>query len=197
MILALLLGGAAIAIWLLTKGGGEQPSTNPSASTSTSTSPTPSSPTKVTPTPALADPKPEPGADEYTVGAVQVRDHRGGNSPHMDVPPNMHPPHAHELASTIVADVAQQVRGVMQQCAASLPREARGSSPRLDGQLVVAVKGEQLTVTGATMQLRDVYGAGLEPTRQCIEQRAIGLHAAAAKEPDVEGYSISVTFALL
>lgn len=136
-------------------------------------------------------------ADSYTIGGVQVRDHRGGGSPHMDIPPNIHPPEAHQISSTIVQDVAQQVRAVMKQCAVDLPGDARGTKPRVEGQLVVAIKDHQLTVTGATMQLRDVQGDALEPTRQCIEQRSVGLHAAAADEPDVDHYSISVNFALL
>ena len=136
-------------------------------------------------------------ADSYTVGGVQVRDHRGGGSPHMDIPPNIHPPEAHQISSTIVQDVAQQVRAVMKQCAAGLPSDERGTKPRVEGQLVVAIKDHQLTVTGATMQLRDVQGGALDSTRQCIEQGSVGLHAAASDEPDVDHYSISVNFALL
>lgn len=149
-------------------------------------------------TPATPAPDPQAGsADEYTVGGVQVRDHRGGTSPHMDIPPSIHPPEAHQISSAIVNDVAQQVRAVMKQCAADLPQDARGSAPRVQGQLVVAIKDHQLTVTGATMQLRDVTGDALEPTRQCIEQRSIGLQAGAAGEPDVDHYAITVNFALL
>lgn len=136
-------------------------------------------------------------ATEYTVGGVQVRDHRGGDTPKLDIPPSMHPPNMHQISSTIVNDVAQQVRAAMRQCAADLPQDARGQKPHMDGQLVVAIKDQQLTVTGATLQLRDVFGAGLEPTRQCILQHTIGIHAAAANEPDIDSYSISVGFALL
>ena len=157
--------------------------------------PRPALPATVTPAPHAADHQ-TGSADEYTVGGVQVRDHRGGDSPHMDIPPSIHPPEAHQLSSAIVNDVAQQVRAVMKQCAAALPPGARGGAPRLQGQLVVAIKDHQLTVTGATMQLRDVTGDALEPTRQCMEQRSIGLQTSAADEPDVDHYAITVNFAL-
>lgn len=154
-------------------------------------------PPPVLPAPDLPASSGSDTADSYTIGGVQVRDHRGGGSPHMDIPPNIHPPEAHEISSAIVQNVAQQVRGVMKQCAQGLPGDERGTKPRVEGQLVVAIKDHQLTVTGATMQLRDVQGGALESTRQCIEQGSVGLHAAAADEPDVDHYSISVNFALL
>jgi hypothetical protein len=146
----------------------------------------------------------EPGSDhaatgsasEYTVGGVNVRDHRSGDNAKMDVPPGIHPPNMHQISSKIVGDVAQQVREVLARCTVDLPRDARGPHPKLDGQVVVAVKGEQLTVTGATVQLRDVLGPGAEPLRQCIEQRAIGLHVAALQEPDIDSYSIGLALAL-
>jgi hypothetical protein len=195
IVLAALVG---IAVWLFVAKD-EAPASSDSAPPPTASSggaapddrPRPSLPNEQ---PAIA----EPGgsASEYTVGGMQVRDHRGGDQPKIDVPLNVHPPGSHELASSVVNDVAQQVRRVLADCASSLPREARGDKPKMQGQLVVAVKGEQLTVTGATVQLRDVFGAGLEPTRQCIEQRSIGLHAAAAGEPDLDGYSIAVSFVL-
>jgi hypothetical protein len=198
--LLVLAAAVGIAIWLLGDHKDKPEPPKPAVGSATTvtvrdhtTEPRPVLP--VTVDPATAD---QAGsATEYTVGGVQIRDHRGGDSPQRDVPPSIHPPNMHQISSTIVNDVAQQVRAAMHQCAADLPQEARGPKPHLDGQLVVSIKNQQLTVTGATLQLRDVFGAGLEPTRQCITQHTIGLHATAANEPDTDSYSISVAFALM
>jgi hypothetical protein len=82
----------------------------------------------------------------------------------------------------------------MRECGRSVPAPSLGTKPRLEGQIVIAVKDQQAKVTSATMQLRDITGEAVDPTRQCIEQRSLGLTAAAPGEVDLESYSINLTF---
>lgn len=175
-----------------------------SGSAAVTETPTPAPPTSTDPAPHLpssnvdSHPLPPAGsANEYTIGGIQVRDHRSGSNAPLDIPPNIHRPNTRQLPSTLTSDIAQKVRGVLADCAKDLPKEARGDHPRLEGQVVVSIKDHKLTVTGATMQLRDVSGDALEPTRQCIEQHSLGLQTAAADQDDLDNYSIGVTFAVL
>jgi hypothetical protein len=141
---------------------------------------------------------PEGSANEYEVGGVRIRDHRSGSNAPLDIPPNIHRPNTRELPSTLTQAVAQQVRGVLADCARdNLPKEARGEHPRLEGQLIVGIKDHTLTVTGATMQLRDATGDAALATKQCVEQKSVGLTTPATDQDDLDNYSIGVTFAVL
>jgi hypothetical protein len=140
------------------------------------------------------------GTDEpttYAVGDVEVRDHRTGNHAPIDLPPNVHPADTHRISSKIVNDLSLQIQAVMKQCAVEIPPEARGDKPRLEGTIFIAIKGEQAKITDAAMQLRNVVGASVEPTKQCIMQKSVGITATATGEPETEKYTISVSFALL
>jgi hypothetical protein len=192
-----------IAVYLMTRAHTRTEHTASTAGSSAATTPgsTDHRPV-VTPTPQLPDNGaarlPEQGsANEYVVGDVRVRDHRAGNKAPLDVPPNVHPPGARLIPSTLTQAVAQQVRGVLAECTKDIPREARGPHPRLEGQLIVTIKDHKMSVTKATMQLRDMPADSLDATRQCVEQHSVGLQADAANQDDLDNYSIGVTFAVL
>jgi hypothetical protein len=152
-----------------------------------------------TPAPALPQGRitPEGSATTYTIDGIEVRDHRGSNAgPPMDLPPNIHPPLSHKIPSTLTHVVAQQLQGVLAECARALPPGARGPKPRLEGEVIVAIKSGKLTVTRSMMQLRDTIG-DVEATRSCVEQKSVGLTADASDQPDLDNYSIHVSFAVL
>lgn len=134
---------------------------------------------------------------DYMVGDVHVRDHRGGDSKPLDLPPNIHPANARELPSTLTNDISQQVRKLVYTCAADLPKDTRGPKPRLDGQLTVGIKDHTLSITKAVTQLRDVPdGPGADAIRQCVEQKSIGMTSVAADQADLDDYGIQITFAI-
>jgi hypothetical protein len=143
-------------------------------------------------------PQPAPGEHpkDYVVGDIRVRDHRAGNNPPLDIPPNVHPIEGPVIPSTLTHEVSQKVRAVVTECTASLPKDARGEKPRVEGQVVIAIKDHQVKVTGSTMQLRNVTGDAVEPTKQCIEQKSIGLENSAPETSDIEKYTINVTYAI-
>jgi len=195
---------AALAIvgWLwFRKGSPDAPAPAP-GSAAGSGEPIAGTPT-VTPAPSLpgssgAPRLPEPGAgSDYVVGDVRVRDHRGGSNAPMDVPPNIHAPNTRELPPALTQDIAQKVRTVLADCAKDVPKDARGPHPRLEGQIVVSIKDHKLSVTGATMQLRDMPVDTVDATKQCVETHSVGLETAASDQDDLDNYSIGVTFAVL
>jgi len=131
---------------------------------------------------------------EYASGDVRVRDHRSGDHAAVDVPPAIHPPEGRKIPSQLTSDLAQHLRGVMAECAASVPPDALGASPRLEGEVLMSIKNHQATVTGATFQLRDVAAASQDPVKQCMAQKAVGVATPSGDEADVEGYAINLSF---
>jgi hypothetical protein len=194
----------AVALWFIlhtTDGPPSTPRSQGSAVVATTDPrPTPSDPTPSLP--AGSDQGSAAGSGEsnprdYMVGDIRVRDHRSGDNKPLDIPPGVHPAESRMIPSSLTHDITKKVKAVMAECTADVPREARGASPRLEGQLVISIKDQTLTVAKATMQLRDIVGAAQEPTKQCIEQKTVGLQTPATDEPDLENYSITITFAIL
>jgi hypothetical protein len=136
------------------------------------------------------------GAHEYMVGDVRVRDHRSGENAPIEALPAIHPPERRKIPSQLTSDLAQRLRGVMNECAAGIPREALGASPRLEGSVLMSIKNHQATVTNAMFQLRDVAPASQDPLKQCMAQKAVGVATPSGDEPDVEGYEITLSFRL-
>jgi hypothetical protein len=209
---ALVIGGIAVAIiavvlWVVIKNAG---SDLPAGSSSASPNPTSKmvadrdqSTSHVSP--ALpGSTAPQLGsatsdlANQYTTECgVHVRDHRDGSAQRApDVPPNIHTENSRKIPPELTQAISQQVKAVMMQCVRDLPRDARGAGPRLEGQLVVGVKAGKLSITSTSMQLRDIVGAAAETTRQCIEQRSVGLSAASPDQADLDGYTINISFAI-
>jgi hypothetical protein len=133
---------------------------------------------------------------EQTFGNVVVRDHRTGAHDTIDVPPVIHAPQSHKIASQLSYDISQPVRAAVTECAASVPREARGPKPRFEGQITIAIKNHQATITDAVLQLRDVTGVALDPLKQCVERKAVGVSVPSGDEPELEGYSITMSLRL-
>jgi hypothetical protein len=146
-------------------------------------------------TPAQATPGTGSAVREYVVGGIRVRDHRVGDHPQVEIPPAIHPPHGRRIPSRLTYDVTQKVRGVVNECAASVQAASRGPKAGLDGQVMIAIKDHQATVTRATFVLRDV--ASPDPAvKQCLEQKAIGLATPSGDEADVENYAITLSLRL-
>jgi hypothetical protein len=191
---------------MMRKHGGGATTASSTAGSSTTTGASGTSSTEhrptVTPAPSLPGSSGAPrlsdqgSANEYVVGDVRVRDHRGGSNAPLEVPPNVHPPGAREIPSALTQGIAQQVRGVLADCTKDVPREGRGPRPRLHGQLIVAIKDHQMSVTAATMKLDDMPADSLDATRQCVEEHAVGLTTPADGQDDLDNYSIGVTFAV-
>lgn len=206
VLLAVAVVVVAIVVYLMTRHHGSADSAvsarGSSATTGGGAPATSGNAPTVTPAPSLPDNGGSPrlpdrgSASEYVVGDVRVRDHRGGSNAPLDVPPNVHPPGQRQIPSSLTSAMAQRVRGVLAECTKDLSPEARGTHARLEGQIVVTIKDHTMSVASATMQLRDMPAEALDATRQCVEQKAVGLATPAPDQDDLDKYSIGVTFAV-
>jgi hypothetical protein len=133
---------------------------------------------------------------DYVVGDIRVRDHRAGDHKPLDIPPNVHPMEGPAIPSTLTHEIAQKVKTVVMDCTASVPKTARGEKPRVEGQILIAIKDHKVRITKSTMQLRDVNGDAVEPTKQCIESKSIGIENSAPEQSDIDSYSINVSYAI-
>jgi hypothetical protein len=134
-------------------------------------------------------------ARDYMIGGVRVRDHRSGEHAQLDIPPAIHPPNGRRIPSQLTYAITQRLRGVVNECAASVPREARGTKAGLAGEIMIDIKNQQATVTSAVFQLRDVT-APPASVKQCLEQKSVGVAVPAGDEPDVENYAITLSLRL-
>ena len=146
--------------------------------------------------PSLPQPGPGEHPRDYVVGDIRVRDHREGDHKPLDIPPNVHPAEAPTIPSSLTHEIAQKVKAVMLDCTKSLPAAARGDKPRVEGQILINIKDHKVTITKSTMQLRNVTGESVEPTKQCIEQSSVGITNPAPEQSNMDSYSINVTFAI-
>jgi hypothetical protein len=133
---------------------------------------------------------------ETVIDGVRVRDHRRDRSKPTAVPPRPLPEHARRIPRTLTSEISNRLIPLVRECAASVPREARGAKPRVEGQVVIAIKNEQVQVTRTTVALVDVVGASVDAVKQCIEQQALGVTAPAAGEADLEDYPLQVNLSL-
>ena len=156
-------------------------------------------PRPVAPSPASASGASSDGAgsaDGYAIGDVYVRDHRSGTRAQLDVPPVIHAPQGRRIQSTLTSAISQHVRAAVATCAADVPQSARGARARIEGQITIAIKNQQATITGAVVQLRDVTGVALDPIKQCVEQKSIGGTTSSGDEPDIDSYGITLSLRL-
>jgi len=133
---------------------------------------------------------------DYMIGDIRVRDHRTGNNKPLDLPTNIHPAEHRELPSTLTHDISQQVKKLVWQCGAEVPKDARGTKPRVDGQLTVSIKNHTLLLTNIVTQPRDIEGPSADALKQCVEQKSAGLTAVASDQEDITDYGIGITFAI-
>lgn len=197
----LVVGGAvvvAIIVLLVWKFSGDSGATpRRTADPQVAPDATGSDRTRRRPRPAdveLARPSDTP-VRETVIDGVTIRDHRKGDRPLPDLPIASHPADRKRIPSHVVHDVSAKVQDAMKDCASAIPADARGQKPRLEGVVFVDIKSGELSVTEATVQLRDVSG-DVAAVKSCIEQKSVG-HTIAAKDvEDTTHYSISLSYAL-
>ena len=130
------------------------------------------------------------------VGDVRIRDHRSGDHPAADVPPAVHPPQARRLPSTLTNEFAQQLRTALASCAASVPVGARGAAPKIDGEIIIAIKDRQASITSAIFQPRDITGDANDALKQCLASKAVGLSTPSGEQADLDHYAVTLSLVL-
>lgn len=150
----------------------------------------------VVPAPAAAPPD---AAIDATIGERRVRDHRAGehaaDEPVADAPPppERTPDPDRAIGARITQGLSQKLQVALQECAANLPAGSHGDRSRIQGEIRIAIKGGQATITSAAIELRDFVDAVQDGVKQCIAQHAVGLVAPAADSPDVDSRTITLS----
>jgi len=134
---------------------------------------------------------------EYVVGDTRVRDHRTGDRAPIDIPPSVHPPDGRKIQSNLTHEIGQKLKVMVKDCTQTLAAGAKTNASRLEGQVVIAIKAKQVTVTRATVQLREVTDAepAIATVKKCIEEKALTI-TQTAEENDVEAYDINLSYSL-
>jgi len=133
---------------------------------------------------------------ETVVNGVRVRDHRKDKSKPFTMPEQIRAPGTRRIAAEVNQAISSQVLPIVRACVASVPADAKGAKPKVEGEMIVSIKGHQVRVGSVSVELADITGAAVEATRQCIQQKAIGLTAAAPDEDDLENYPIHLSISL-
>ncbi|HEY0250343.1 MAG TPA: hypothetical protein VGC41_02410 [Kofleriaceae bacterium] len=198
----LVIGGVALVLILSGSDPDKVPPTPRKVAMADRGTPVETSPSSpvVTPTPSLPGGPDGTGSDhvtEYMVGDVKIRDHRRGSNAPMDIPPNSHPSNARELPLELTHDITNQVNKAILGCSTTVPKEARGDKPKVIGQLVVSVKNRQLSVTGLTLETRDISdAAAADALKQCAQEKSASMTANAHDVDDILNYKIQLNYAI-
>jgi hypothetical protein len=201
------VAAAALLLWMILKSGDDdasassQPAGAGSAAAARAPSPTEAGDRPRLPQVAAAEEERRGGrADRPTtetiIDGVRVRDHRRDRSQPIVIPPRPPPAHARKIPPTLTKTISDRILPIVRECGASVPPEARGPKPRVEGTVIIAIKDQQVQLSQATIELTDVVGAALEPTKQCIQQKALGVTAPAADEADLENYALRLSYSL-
>jgi hypothetical protein len=140
----------------------------------------------------------EEPATETIVNGIRVRDHRKDRSkPYTLVDPGL-PSYARRIKPELTGAIVNQLLPHVQACGkATVPPEARGARPRVEGKIVIAIKDHVVHIKEAAIELTDVTGVSVDPIQTCIQQKAAGITAPATDEADLEDYPIRISYTLL
>lgn len=133
---------------------------------------------------------------ETIINGVRVRDHRRDRSKPIVIPARPPPAHARRIPPELTREISNRILPVVRECASQVPPEARGVKPRVEGQVVIAIKGGQVQLSEATIEISDVVGASLETAKQCIRDKALGVTVPAGEEADLADYPVRLSYTL-
>ncbi len=204
-IMAVVVIAAVIGVYVMAQGSAEEPPVTVDKPKPTGTGFAgpghgPATSPSLPPAPGSGSAAPDdlpPRVKEYAANGAIIRDHRSGTHAPIDLDPSATPANTHKLQPTLTKAVADRVREVMHACVVHLPASARGSNPRLEGTINIAIKAKQVSINKAAINVRDVNGEAAEATRQCIEQNSLTITQPAGDEEDLSSYDITLSFALI
>ena len=146
-------------------------------------------------------PPPRPESGSIDAGAPPVvHDHRSPEPASSEPPPSSEPPAPRppqqpdrDAATQVTQVLSQRLPAALQECAANLQPGQHGARSRIQGEIRIAIKDHQATITSAAFQLRDVNDAVQDEIKRCLVQHAVGVTAPAGDEADIDNRAISVS----
>ena len=195
---------AALLLWLIMESGGEDAPASPGQPVAGSAPPRipaerrderPGLP-QVTAEEGRRASDDLPPPTETVVDGVRIRDHRRDRTQPIEIPTRTRPVHDRKIPPALTADISNRILPFVRECASNVPQEARGVKPRIDAQLVIAIKDQRVQIRQATIEISEVVGAALEPAKQCLQEKTLGVTAPAAGEADLEDYALRLSYRL-
>lgn len=135
---------------------------------------------------------------EYTLpDGTRVRDFRDpAQQQDLVLPPTTRAPGGRKIKPDLTSRYTEQILAHMRACGKAVPKSALGTKPRLEGQIVIAIKQQQGSVTSAVFNLTNLNDpASAQTAKQCIEEKALTVKVPATDEADLDAYSINLSFA--
>lgn len=144
------------------------------------------------------------GTREYRVGNMIVRDHRApgsGSDVPFQMPVTQHPSavqneQKHKMDPKVIESLKPGLADALASCGRDVPADMRGPKPKMQAVVKLAVVGGKVTVTGADIDLPDVVGGAVEPTKACLDAKLKTIATTAPNEPDMTDYSVTVSMPL-
>lgn len=137
---------------------------------------------------------------EYTLpDGRKVRDFRKPeNRVPLDLPPSTQVPGGRRIKPELTGLFTEQITALMRECGKAVPAADRGNKPRLEGQILIAIKAGEASVTSAVFKLTNMTSpAAADTAKTCVEQKALTVKVPAEGEADLDSYSINLSFAFL
>lgn len=139
----------------------------------------------------------DPDVVETVVDGVRIRDHRRDKSrPLPPVAPRQRAPGERQIQPTLTASISKRILPIVTKCGASIPADARQTKPRVEGKISIAVRDQQVSITQATLDVRDVVDSAVQSVKQCISSQLVGLTVPAGEERDLDEYPITLSYPL-
>lgn len=135
---------------------------------------------------------------EYTLpDGRRVRDFRDPSKRKpLELPPSIHAPGGRKIKPELTGLFTDQMVAHVRTCKASVPASALGAKPRVEGQIVIAIKNEVASVTSAVFLMTDVSDPQVaQSTKECMEKAALTVSVPAQGEADLDAYSINLSLA--
>ncbi|HEY4179692.1 MAG TPA: hypothetical protein VGM90_22780 [Kofleriaceae bacterium] len=147
---------------------------------------------------------------QYEINGKVVRDHRTGldgdagvwtppETPADKLPkPRAPKPQAdgRQVAPQLTQALGEGIKGVMRECAAQIPKQARGAQPRMLATVTMSIQNKTATITDADIVLRDVIaGPPVDAATACMKEKLVGV-TQATDEADVASYDLAISYLL-
>ena len=130
----------------------------------------------------------------YRDDGTVVRDHRGGDRAPLDKGATSRPRGLRQVDPETIVAVRNAVRPHVNRCADAVGDSALGEAPRIQGEVHLSIKDNQLMIDGVDVQLRDIDEGSAPDLIECVKTAVGNIALDATGHPDVDDYILTLPF---
>jgi hypothetical protein len=128
---------------------------------------------------------------------VMVRDYRTRDAPPMTSGTIRRPQRGVvKVEPTTVVAVRNAMRPIVYRCKGETPEASMDAQPRIQGEVVISIAKEHLTVDDVTIQVADVQEPAASQLRECVLQDVKRITLTIPGAADVAGHTLTLPFRL-